>query len=164
MRLIYCLLIVLLTSPSYASPTDPLVKIGEGEMSVLFWSLYKAELYGSSAPFNQAQRPLALKITYLRDIKRDDLIDATEQQWKKIDYTHSNIELWLQQLKSIWPDIKKNDVLTIRVEENLSHFYQKDTLIGTVNDADFGPAFMSIWLSDKTTRPDLRKQLLGLSI
>lgn len=164
MRLVYCLFALLITFPLYASPTDPLVKIGEGEMSVLFWSLYKAELYGASSSFNQKERPLALKITYLRDIKRDDLIEATEEQWNKIELNHSNIKIWLQQLKTIWPDIKKNDVLTIRVEDNLSHFYQQDKLIGTINDADFGPAFMAIWLSDKTTRPDLRSQLLGATL
>jgi hypothetical protein len=30
-----------------------------------------------------------------------------------------------------------------------------------VKDPDFGDAFLNIWLSNKTTRPELREKLIG---
>ena len=99
---------------------------------------------------------------YLRSINKKDLIDATVEQWKKINFSHPNIESWLIELEKMWPNVTNNSQLTLRLENDKSYFYHNDSFIGEINDTDFGPAFISIWLSEKTTRPDLRKQLLGL--
>ena len=38
----------------------------------------------------------------------------------------------------------------------------KNSLNNFLDDLNFGPAFVAIWLSEKTTRPELRKQLLNI--
>ncbi|ATC97123.1 chalcone isomerase family protein [Pseudoalteromonas tunicata] len=146
----------------YSKPIDDLEKIGEGVMSVMFWDVYRAQLYSSKKPYELSIRPQALNIVYFRDIDKKDLIDATEDQWKKIGFSHQNIDKWLVKLETIWPNVTNNSQLTLRVEADKSYFYHNNELIGELNDADFGPAFIAIWLSEKTTRPALRLQLLGL--
>jgi hypothetical protein len=138
------------------------VKYGEGEMKVLFWELYKAELFGSRASYTFNDEQLALKITYYRDIDKNDLIEATAEQWQHIGVTHQNIPKWLDELATIWPNIKKNDMLIVtRNKDNSASFFNDKGLLGTVKDPAFGNAFLNIWLSEKTTRPKLREKLIG---
>lgn len=152
------------------NPINDLYKHGQGTMQVYFWKLYDAEFYLPSKTLDLTDYPQALKITYLRDIKKKDLIEATKEQWQHIGLTHDNQNNWLQLLDEIWPDINKNDTLVIRVDNSgaSQFFYQKAggntlTLLGDVADPEFGKSFLAIWLSSKTSRPDLREQLLGLA-
>lgn len=172
----YILLILLsanplLTTNVMASPVNHLTKIGEGEMTYLFWNLYLAELY--IAPSAKTKRPVltsndskgkALKITYFKSISKRDLIDATQDQWEHLGYANRDIQRWLKPLGSLWPDVEPGDKLTLVVsDDGKSQFYFDDKSIGTIDDISFGQAFLSIWLSENTTEPELRKQLLGLN-
>lgn len=142
-----------------ASPVGDLNKQGEGEMTYLFWTLYNAELYTTPTRSEQA-----LKIEYYRDIDSKDLVDATQDQWEKLGYSDNKIKSWIAPLYAMWPDVKEGSTLTIRVSENnQSQFYFDEKPIGTITDKQFGPAFLSIWLSENTSEPTLRKQLLGLN-
>lgn len=157
------LMCLVLTHCVYASPTNSLNKYGEGEMSVLFWELYNAELFGQSAQYQPTSYPQALKITYYRDIEKQDLIKATADQWTHIGFTHPNTNAWLESLNDLWPEIKEGDVLTIVVKsDGSSTFYSQLGELGAVEDKDFGPAFLAIWLSEHTSEPKLRAKLIGI--
>ena len=145
-----------------ASPVQDLNKYGEGKMSFMFWDLYKAELYGKAETFQPEKTPIALKITYLRDIDKQDLIDATVDQWAHLSYENDAIPEWSNQLSAIWPDIKEGNHLIIRVlDDGTSEFYDQNQKIGTMTDTSFGQAFISIWLSENTSEPKLRARLIG---
>lgn len=157
-----CLLCLFIPFCSLSDPLASLQKNGEGTMTVMFWDVYRAQLYSPEQPYQLTSRPQALSIVYLRDIKKTDLVEATKDQWQKIGFTHPHIPQWLILLEDIWPNVNKNSQLVLRVDTLTSTFYHNDEVIGTLDDPDFGPAFISIWLSENTTRPELRKQLLGL--
>jgi hypothetical protein len=142
-----------------ASPVDDLKKRGQGEMNYLFWTLYSAELY--TTPSNSER---ALKIRYYHSIDSKDLVDATKDQWIKLGYSSNSIQRWLKPLYKMWPNVKAGSTLTIRVaEDNISQFYFDEQPIGTIQDKNFGEAFLDIWLSENTSEPRLREQLLGLN-
>ena len=150
-------------------PLNRLVKHGQGTMQVYFWKLYDAEYFLPDKTLDLGRYPQALKITYLRDIAKEDLIQATKDQWQHIELQHANQQKWLEILGRIWPDIHKKDTLIIRVEKDgTSRFYYQKAnkkhieLLGDIADKDFGESFLAIWLSPKTSRPHLREQLLGL--
>ncbi|MEZ8266426.1 chalcone isomerase family protein [Vibrio cyclitrophicus] len=150
---------LLFTGNSKASAVDDLNKRGQGEMSYLFWTLYSAEFY--TTPSNSER---ALKIEYYRSIDSQDLVNATKDQWSKLGYSSSNIQRWLKPLYAMWPNVEEGSTLTIRVaEDNVSRFYFDEQPIGTIQDKQFGEAFLAIWLSENTSEPLLRKQLLGLN-
>jgi len=161
MRVIF-LICFFLSFNVIASPVQDLTKYGEGQMSVMFWDLYKAELFGKAPSYQADSTPIALKITYLRDIDKEDLIEATLDQWIHIGFKNEAIPNWATQLEQIWPDIKKGSQLIIRVYPGgSSDFYDSKSKIGSVADPQFGKAFLAIWLSEKTSEPKLRAQLIG---
>ncbi|WP_047047772.1 chalcone isomerase family protein [Vibrio mexicanus] len=147
----------------FSSPLKELNKVGEGEMQYLFWTLYTAELY-RDANFQDENQSQALRIVYEKSISKDALIEATAQQWEHLNYSQEDIDRWIEPLESLWPNVEPGDALTLKTDETgVSQFYFGDQSLGKIQDPEFGDAFLSIWLSQNTTEPELRKQLLGLA-
>ncbi|MEL0629862.1 chalcone isomerase family protein [Psychromonas aquatilis] len=138
--------------------------VGNATFSYLLWDIYESYLSTPSGKFSfDENQDLLYKIQYLRNIKAADLVDETENQWQKIGLNKQQYTTYLSQLKSIWPDINKGDSLTLVAKGSYSGFYYNNTFIGQINDTQFAQVFMSIWLSNETTEPNIRKQLLGES-
>lgn len=146
-----------------------LTKLGQGTMKVMFWKVYQAQLFVSAKGYEQDDYPQALKITYLRGIDAEDLLSATDEQWEHLNIDKVMRNKWMAQLQPIFPAVTKQDSIILYVDDKgRSQFYfepkaGKVTLIGHINDRAFGAAFLSIWLSEKTSRPKFRRQLLGAS-
>lgn len=146
-----------------ASPVANLNKIGEGEMDYLFWTLYKAELFALNKQSEDiySQQP-TLRITYFKSISKQALLEATQQQWSELGYTPLKTLIWLEPLKAIWPNVEEGDQLTfVTLQDGRGEFYFNQTFIGKIADHSFSKAFLSIWLSEKTSEPELRRKLLG---
>jgi len=68
----------------------------------------------------------------------------------------------LAALAALWPDVSKNDVLTLHIDAaDRSTFYRNGELLGVIDDPEFGDHFTGIWLAPTTTRPALRLALTG---
>lgn len=154
--------LTLISSSLMASPVSHLNKVGEGEMHYLFWTVYSAELYRSANSTADAEQ--ALRITYFKSISQRDLIDATLDQWHHLGYEPAKIAQWIRPLTQIWPSVEPGDKLTfVSSNSGESQFYFDGKPIGAIQDPTFSAAFLDIWLSERTTEPKLRKQLLGLT-
>jgi hypothetical protein len=158
--------ITLLCSLNAAAMPENIKLVGQGQFSYLFWDLYQAKFYTSDGRWTSYQQsaPLVLKLTYQRDISKADFIEATVDQWEhlegKVTAQHKD---WAKQLDSLWTDVKKDDQLScVLMADSTVQFYFNDKLLGAVTDPKFGPAFLDIWLSEKTSAPKLRKQLLQI--
>lgn len=161
----YWLLLLLISTKAYATPIEHLTKLGQGEMTYLFWTLYQAELYATNqqADLND-QEEIALKLIYQKDISSKALVEATKDQWEHLDYQNEEITQWLKPLANLFPDVQKQDNLILKLDsQGRSQFYFNLEPIGEIQDTTFGPAFMAIWLSKNTSEPKLRQQLLGAS-
>jgi hypothetical protein len=153
---------ILVSFSVFASPVAELHKQGEGEMTYLFWTLYRAEYFSGSPSDTGGDPTKALRITYNKPISRQALLDATHEQWSKLGYADSQVSGWLASLSVIWPDVEPGDQLIVLVTTGgTSEFYLSDEMIGSIADDKFGDAFLSIWLSERTSQPALRLQLLG---
>ncbi|MDO6693953.1 chalcone isomerase family protein [Aliiglaciecola sp. 3_MG-2023] len=145
-----------------ANPIADLSKVGSAKLEVFFFDIYFSTLYSKSGKYSEDELPLALQIKYLRAIKSEDLLNRTKQEWQKLGFSSQDVENWLQTLDSIWPNINKHDVLTLKVGSNgHSEFFFNDAPIGVIEDQKFGPSFLAIWLDEKCSYPKLRKQLIG---
>lgn len=141
-------------------PLQQLQLVGNGQMRWAFFTLYDAELYSNDGQYREGQYPLALALTYRRDISAKHLLSATEDQWRELNihYTHE----WLKQLTQIWPDVGDSDCLTfIAQDRNVGQFIFNGQLIGNIEGDDFAHAFLAIWLSPQTSQQALRKRLIG---
>ncbi len=105
----------------------------------------------------------ALSITYARNIRAQQLLSSTRKEWERLGFTGKYpIEAWLTILKNIWPDVKKGDQLVIvSTPEGKSTFYNNLKPLGTVEDSEFGAAFLAIWLDENSRFKKNRKELLG---
>lgn len=167
-----------------SAQTLSLKKVGSAKFSVLFWDIYQSKLFTSSGRFpNEDKEHVVLfEIEYLRDIAKTDLIDKTIEQWQHIGLQEKDYQHYVAQLEAIWPDIVAGDKLSLLIGDNKSSFFFNQQKIGTIieqsspntyqetsenmsmtgaSNTAFGKTFIDIWLSEKTSQPNLRQQLLG---
>lgn len=175
------LLVPFQANASTATQLSTLELRGTADLRYLFWDVYSAALYTGGEVYQADQFPQVLSLTYKRDIEAQELVDATREQWQKQKLVLDNAEQWLRQLVQLWPDIQKGNQLILVVDrDKQSRFYFRPDpgaefksvlseaelktsarFLGAINDRAFGPAFLAIWLSEKTTEPKLREQLIG---
>ena len=142
---------------------DSWKRVGLADLKVLWFDIYRAELFSSNGQFEGLDEPLLLKLTYLRDIRKSDLLEETRKQIQPFAM-QTSVESWLSQLDEIGVDIKKGDELAFLINsQGVGHFFSKDRWLGAIEDPAFGRAFIQIWLSDQSSYPQLAKQLRGES-
>jgi hypothetical protein len=158
-KALIALFAVLLSHPSIAR-VDDLQLIGEGQMKWLMFDVYHAALYGAQPEFEAGHYPLALALTYQRDISSSDLINVTRDEWRRLDIPKA--DQWIDSLASLWPDIKAGDKLAFRANSKDSgSFYFNDQHIGDIEGENFSECFLAIWLSLDAKVKKLRDQLIG---
>jgi hypothetical protein len=149
-------------APAAAAERRALQLVGEARLKVLFWSVYDSRLYTPDGSYEAGERPLRLEIEYLLDIRAEDLVRRTAREWEALEFVHPQQDAWLARLRELWPDVQKNDVLTLELGvDDRAVFYNNGRRLGVIDDPEFGEQFIAIWLSPRTTRPDLRLALLG---
>jgi len=153
---------VLFSNLAYSDLTAQLKTVGKGEMSWLFMDIYQVSLHSADGRYVRQKYPQALQIRYQRAFKKELLIKATAKEWQKMNIASQQYKPWLAQFFSLWPDVNSGDTLTFLVAKNgQGTFYHNDRLLGDIKNPDLTSAFLDIWLSKKTSEPDLRRQLIG---
>ena len=152
---------VLPASNHLSLATDVWPLVGEARLKVLIWEVYDSALFTPSGRW-QGTAPYRLSLRYLRDIPAAKLVEETEKAWQEQGRSHPRLNEWLVLLAALWPDITKGDNLVFGLNTSGdSAFWFNGTLIGSIDDRDFGPLFGGIWLDPDTPRPGLRAQLIG---
>jgi hypothetical protein len=147
------------------SPFPTLISVGRGELTWLGLSIYQASLWTSDGEFHGLEQslPIALTITYEKNIDNDALVDRTVEEWLHLGiFSEETRSFWAKQLLQIWPDVRPGDSITTLVNEDRStQFYFNNSLLKELDDPAFGAALLSIWLDPNTSEPDLRAKLIG---
>ncbi|KOO16433.1 hypothetical protein AKJ18_03795 [Vibrio xuii] len=145
-------------------------KVGQAQLTMLFFDIYQSQLLTPTGSYAVGQditpHPLALSITYQRDISRSQLIEATQEQWQKLGFTDNKTQAWVGKLEGIFPDISEGHNLTYVTDGTRGEFFYTSELasmksIGTVEEESMNDAFLAIWLSPDTAYPKLRQNLIG---
>ena len=150
------------TVPLVDQGNQALRKCGAARLKVLFWDIYESSLYTPDGTWSEGVRPLRLDIRYLRAISALDLVKQTGKEWAEQGKSSPQHLVWQGELLSIWPDVTEGDVISLAIDASgVSTFLFNGDAIGTIGDPEFGEDFAGIWLSPDTTRPTLRRQLIG---
>ncbi len=150
------------TVPLVDQGNQALRKCGAARLKVLFWDIYESSLYTPDGTWSEGIRPLRLDIRYLRAISALDLVKQTGKEWAEQGKSSPQHMVWQGELLSIWPDVTEGDVISLAIDPSgVSTFLFNGDAIGTIGDPQFGEDFAGIWLSPDTTRPALRRQLIG---
>ncbi|GGP59356.1 hypothetical protein GCM10009347_27210 [Shewanella algicola] len=145
-------------------PSATLIQVGSASMSMMWFDIYSATLYSIDGKYQAEQWPLKLEIEYHRDIDAEDLIDATVDQWLHLGLSEQQIDQYREQLVNAWPDVKEGDRLTFMVNNRAqAEFLFNDKPYFQVSHIEFPQDFLAIWLSENTSRPKLRQQLIGMN-
>ncbi len=159
---VFMLLQLMFSSVAYAVPSWPgWQSVGQAQLRWGFWVIYDSELRTPDGSYRGIQPELALLIRYRIDIDKEDLLDATDEQWQHLNVDRPNRQLWLRQLAQIWPDVKKGDRLIFELNETGGAFFLDQRLLGYVQNREMAEAFISIWLAPETAYPKLRKGLIS---
>lgn len=138
--------------------------VGRGVLSYAFWDVYQATLYARKGRFDPSE-PVALSIEYYCAIDGKDIADRSVQEMRKQGFNDEiKLAAWNAQMKTIFPDVRHGTVLSaVYMPGKQTVFYNGSAVIGTIKGDDFGRLFLGIWLDEKTSEPELRRALLGLS-
>jgi len=154
---------------SPAAPLDDLVEVGSGEMRWFGMDLYAARLWSGDGRYTQGSDSgaVALEIIYRRHISRQRLVRTTGSEWDRLGRELGlnggpQLKAWLAELADIWPDVTPGDrIIALNEPNGPTRFYGNDGLLGVIEDPEFGPAFLGIWLHPGTRAADLRAALIG---
>ncbi|WP_448211715.1 chalcone isomerase family protein [Colwellia sp. MEBiC06753] len=136
--------------------------VGEARLSILFWDIYHSKLYAPEGRYHPEQS-FYFEITYLRDIKQADLIQHTIEQWQHLGFNEADYRRYVTELEKLWPNLADGDQLAMSVTKDKTSFYFNQQYIGKIDGGAFGKMFSDIWLSKNTSRPELRRKLLGMA-
>ncbi|MGF1731474.1 chalcone isomerase family protein [Photobacterium kasasachensis] len=135
--------------------------VGDARLKWGPWVIYDSELRTPTGIYRNDTEDLALVIKYQRNVDKEDLLEATDKQWKHLGISAQKRQAWLSRLAEIWPDVQKGDRLIFVIEQAGGVFYQDNRQIGVLTDQEMSMSFLHIWLSPRTSYPDIRRQLIG---
>ncbi|MCW8887220.1 MAG: chalcone isomerase family protein [Motiliproteus sp.] len=143
-------------------PAD-LKLVGEARLQVLWWKIFDAKLYGDLAPLDRISGPIVLKLIYLQDFTKEDLVAETAKQLKG-QVGDKDLETNLARLRQLWPNIREQDSISFYLDpQQMGHFYHNGQYLGSIDRKDFNHAFLGIWLSIDGSYPNLARRLRGLN-
>ena len=149
-------------------PLAGLTEVGRGELTWFGFSVYDAHLYTASGTFTGFDEPpIALEIRYEREVESRQLVETTRKEWRRLAgplglRDAARTERWLADVGRIWPDVEPGErIVTILGADGVTRFYGTQGYLGRVEDPDFGPALLGIWLHPDTRVEDLRADLIG---
>ena len=137
--------------------------VGQSRLTFLLWDVYDATLYASNGNWSESE-PFALELNYLRALKGELIAQRSSEEIKKLGFNNPiKMNQWLKKMESIFPDVKENSVVTgIYLPNEAAIFYLDANFIARIDDPEFALWFFRIWLSEQTSEPKMRKELLNL--
>jgi hypothetical protein len=140
-----------------------------GTARLRFWGLdvYDARLW-VGADFkaeSYAQSPFALELNYARSLSGKLIAERSLQEMQRQGaIAPEAATTWLAAMVGAFPDVKAGDrIVGVHVPGNGARFWHNGQPRPGLNDAEFSRRFFGIWLSEATSEPKLRKELLGLA-
>jgi len=136
-------------------------KVGQGKLRVMFFNIYDIALYSPQGFFRKG-KPLVLYITYLRPLSAEKILEYSLKEIRKQGFENqTKLKIWEKELKTIFRPVYQGTVLIgVLTVKGETIFYYNGEWLGSIQDKEFGSCFFDIWLGDKTSVPQLRKELI----
>lgn len=132
---------------------------GSGEFRRFGFLVYEATLWVAGE--DPLLPPLALRLTYRRNISGRSITDASVAEMRNLGGVDSaRLMQWGEQMGRLFPDVRPGDeILGLHLPEG-ARFYLNERLLGAIEDPAFARAFFGIWLDPRSSAPELRSALL----
>ena len=136
--------------------------VGKTRLTVWGFQVYDARLW--SLPGTRAEqlpsRAFALELDYLRDFSNTDIADRSIKEMRRsANIPDEQAKTWTAEML---PNIKKGDrIMGLHRPGEGALFLVNGKPSGEIKDAEFARLFFGIWLSPKTSEPQMRSALLA---
>lgn len=138
---------------------------GEGRLRFFGLRIYDARLWvGRRFDADDfGAYPLALELTYHRAFAGADIAKrSVEEIEHQGGLTPGQTQRWRKELAGLMPDVMPGDRLTGLYQPGRGMtVWRGSRLLGSIEDAELAKRFFGIWLSPRTSEPDLRGALLA---
>lgn len=132
-----------------------------------YWGfeVYQATLQAGAGfdPARFEQQRFALELQYRRAFKGRDIAQRSIDEMQAIAPLNAQQRAdWSAAMQRAFPDIQAGDrLLGVHVPGEGARFYFNGQLRATVDDPAFSARFFGIWLSPRTSAPQLRAALIA---
>jgi hypothetical protein len=139
----------------------------QGQGRLRFFGLHVYDIRLWTAPPVRAEEVLrakaALEIEYARHLKGPLIAERSLTEMQRVgEVSAGDGERWLAAMTQLFPDVQAGDRITgVHRPGEGARFFVNGRLVGEVRDAHFARLFFAIWLSPRTSEPQLRASLLG---
>lgn len=139
--------------------------VGAALLKVFGFEVYQARLWAE--PGFQAERydqyRVALELAYLRNFDGAAIAQRSLKEMQRLEpLNEAQGRQWLADMTRLFPDVRKGDRITGTYLPGRGVSFQlNDRPLGEVSDTAFARLFMGIWLSPRTSEPEMRRQLVG---
>ena len=138
---------------------------GQALFSYWGFEVYQATLWVGPgfAAQSYEQSPFALELAYLRDFKGADIARRSMSEMRRQEAIAPAQEAaWETRMRALFPDVGKGDrIIGVNQPGAGVVFWCNGRLLGEVRDPVFAKLFFGIWLSPRTSEPELRRALLA---
>jgi hypothetical protein len=144
-----------------ATECQPIESAKTTNAKFTYWGFHVYDIvYETQKKFPEA--PYRLELIYRKNIKADAIVKSSKEEMLKVGGPESKVNEWGEEIKKIFPNVKPGDSLLGYVDnKKRSIFCQDNKVLGTIEDPQFADYFFGIWLSEKSSRTDIRNKLVG---
>ncbi|MES2943572.1 MAG: chalcone isomerase family protein [Pseudomonadota bacterium] len=139
--------------------------LGKTRLTVWGFQVYDARLWVTPAfrADRLASQLFALELSYLRDFTNIDIAERSIKEMRRsASITEEQAKSWITEMLRVVPNVKKGDrIMGVNRPGEGALFLVNGQSSGEIKDAEFAALFFGIWLSPKTSEPQMRSALLA---
>ena len=141
--------------------------LGAATLRFLGLDIYQARLWAGNRFLASAyaQSPFALELSYFRALSGQRIAERSLQEMQRqLSLDAAQQRAWLDAMLQAFPDVAAGDRITgLNTPGQGARFWHNGQSRPGVADAAFSRCFFGIWLSEASSEPTVRAQLLGQS-
>jgi len=137
---------------------------GQGAFTLLVLKPYDAELWTDAEKWSM-EAPFALTLRYHMGFTGREIVERARNEMKHVDPSldDATLKLFIDAMIPVFPDVKDGDEITALYQPNKPvQIFRNGASTGEIDVKGFAAPFFGIWLSPRTSGPDLRAALLRL--
>jgi hypothetical protein len=137
---------------------------GHGAFTVLVITPYDAELWTDANKWSM-DAPFALTLRYHMRFTGKEIVDRARSEMKRVDPSLDDTKLknFIDAMVPVFPGVKDGDEITALYQPGKPvRVFHNGVATGGIDLTGFADPFFGIWLSPRTSEPELRAALLRL--
>lgn len=159
MRLLRSFLLLLLSTHLLYAESLPLR--GIYNFTYFGFDVYQAKLYMHDDCKN-LECDFTLELLYQMDFDGQDIVKRSiEEINQQHQLSDQQKKRYHKILNNIFPDVTEGDAIQGKMKDGYAQFYINNKPLGVINSKKLSKYFFDIWLSKKTSEPEMRTVLLG---